>query len=108
MILWLVMQRWGRWPGSRLLLLAPAMIGALVAFPAVAEIPGLPVRKPEGRVAEAETDAWVKTVREKGDQGGWLVVRGTRVGDQTVAALSRATLSHAVILDKQKEEVIEA
>ena len=84
------------------------MIGALAAFPAVAETPGLPVRKPEGRTAEAETDAWVKTVREKGDQGGWLVVRGTHVGDQTVAALTRGTLSHAVILDKQKEEVIEA
>ena len=91
-----------------MLLLAPAMIGALAAFPAVAETPGLPVRKPEGRSAEAETDAWVRTVREKGDQGGWLVVRGTHVGDQTVAVLTRATLSHAVVLDKQKEEVIEA
>ncbi|HWJ57826.1 MAG TPA: YiiX/YebB-like N1pC/P60 family cysteine hydrolase [Vicinamibacterales bacterium] len=66
------------------------------------------MRKPAGPAAEAETDAWVKTVREKADNGGWLVVRGTRVGDQTVAALTRATLSHAVVLDKQKEEIIEA
>jgi protein tyrosine phosphatase (PTP) superfamily phosphohydrolase (DUF442 family) len=73
-----------------------------------AEMPGVPVRKPAGPAAEAETDAWVKTVREKADNGGWLVVRGTRVGDQTVAALTRATLSHAVVLDKQKEEIIEA
>jgi protein tyrosine phosphatase (PTP) superfamily phosphohydrolase (DUF442 family) len=85
-----------------------AVLGAFGALPVGAETPGLPVRKPEGLVAEAETDAWVKTVLEKGDQGGWLVVRGTRVGDQTVAALTRATLSHAVVLDKQKEEVIEA
>ena len=77
-------------------------------FPRRAEVPGLPVRKPAGRAAEAQTDAWVKIVREKADNGGWLVVRGTHVGDQTVAALTRATLSHAVVLDKQKEEVIEA
>ena len=49
-----------------------------------------------------------KTVRDQADHGGWLVVRGTQVGDQTVAALTRATLSHAVVFDKQKEEVIEA
>jgi protein tyrosine phosphatase (PTP) superfamily phosphohydrolase (DUF442 family) len=78
------------------------------AAPVRAEVPGLPVRKPEGPIAEAQTDAWVKTVREKADNGDWLVVRGTHVGDQTVAALTRATLSHAVVLDKQKEEVIEA
>jgi protein tyrosine phosphatase (PTP) superfamily phosphohydrolase (DUF442 family) len=89
-------------------LFAPALVGALPPSPADAEIPGLPVRKPEGAVAEAQTDAWLKTVRDKGDHGGWLVVRGTHVGDQTVAALTHATLSHAVVLDKQKEEVIEA
>ena len=50
----------------------------------------------------------MKTVRDKADHGGWLVVRGTHVGDQTVAALTRATLSHAVVFDKEKEEVIEA
>jgi protein tyrosine phosphatase (PTP) superfamily phosphohydrolase (DUF442 family) len=91
-----------------LLLLTPALLGTFAALPVCGETPGLPVRKPEGRAAEAETDAWVKMVREKGDQGGWLVVRGTHVGDQTVAALTRATLSHAVVFDKQKEEVIEA
>jgi protein tyrosine phosphatase (PTP) superfamily phosphohydrolase (DUF442 family) len=80
----------------------------LASLPAGAEVPGLPVRKPEGPAAQAQTDAWVKTVREKADNGGWLVVRGTHVGDQTVAALTRATLSHAVVFDKQKEEVIEA
>jgi protein tyrosine phosphatase (PTP) superfamily phosphohydrolase (DUF442 family) len=72
------------------------------------EVGGIPVRPPSGPAAEAQTDAWVKTVRDKGDQGGWLVVRGTHVGDQTVAALTMGTLSHAVVLDKEKEEVIEA
>jgi len=89
-------------------LVSAATILLSAAPPAGAEIPGLPVRKPEGPAAEAQTDAWVKTVRDKADHGGWLVVRGTHVGDQTVAALTRATLSHAVVFDKQKEEVIEA
>ena len=89
-------------------LASAATIILSAAPPAGAEIPGLPVRKPEGAAAEAQTDAWVKTVRDKADHGGWLVVRGTHVGDQTVAALTRATLSHAVVFDKQTEEVIEA
>jgi len=89
-------------------LVSAATIVLSAAPPAGAETRGLPVRKPEGPAAEAQTDAWVKTVRDKADHGGWLVVRGTHVGDQTVAALTRATLSHAVVFDKQKEEVIEA
>jgi hypothetical protein len=89
--------------------LAPAAFAAAAPPPpARAETPGLPVRKPQGPAAEAQTDAWIQTVRDKADHGGWLVVRGTHVGDQTVAALTRATLSHAVVFDKQKDEVIEA
>jgi hypothetical protein len=99
-------MRGTRWRAGSLVSLAAMVLAA--APPAGAEIPGLPVRKPEGPAAEAQTDGWVKTVRDKADHGGWLVVRGTHVGDQTVAALTRATLSHAVVFDKQKEEVIEA
>jgi protein tyrosine phosphatase (PTP) superfamily phosphohydrolase (DUF442 family) len=87
---------------------APVALVLFAAPPAGAELPGVPVKRPAGPVAEAQTDAWLKIVREKGDQGGWLVVRGTHIGDQAVAALTRATLSHAVVLDKEKEEVIEA
>jgi protein tyrosine phosphatase (PTP) superfamily phosphohydrolase (DUF442 family) len=77
--------------------------------PARADMPlGLPVPKPAGPIAEAQTDAWMKTIRDKADHGGWLVVRGTHVGDQTIAALTGAKLSHAVVLDKEKDEVIEA
>jgi tyrosine-protein phosphatase SIW14 len=77
-------------------------------LPAAAELPNPPAREPAGLAAEAQTDAWVKMVREKADNGGWLVVRGTGAGDQLVTVAARATLSHAVVLDKQKEEVIEA
>jgi protein tyrosine phosphatase (PTP) superfamily phosphohydrolase (DUF442 family) len=75
---------------------------------ALADLPGVPVRVPVGPAAEAETDQWMRVVSEKGDHGGWLVVRGTHVGDQTVAALTLGTLSHAVVLDKERMEVIEA
>jgi protein tyrosine phosphatase (PTP) superfamily phosphohydrolase (DUF442 family) len=82
---------------------------AVGAPPARADVPGgLPVKPPSGAAAEQQTDAWVKIIRDKADHGGWLVVRGTHIGDQTIAALTAAKLSHAAVLDKEKEEVIEA
>jgi protein tyrosine phosphatase (PTP) superfamily phosphohydrolase (DUF442 family) len=85
-----------------LLLLAP---GARAAH---ADLRGAPVRTPTGPAAEAETDRWVKLVEEKADDGDWLVVRGSHKGDQAVAAVTLALLSHAAVLDKQTGEVIEA
>src|SRR4051794_33104237 len=73
-----------------------------------ADLPGAPVRIPTGPAAEAETDRWMQLVREKGDQGGWLVVRGSHPGDQAVAAVTLGVLSHAAVLDKERGEVIEA
>src|SRR6187551_3801189 len=75
---------------------------------AYADLPGVPIKTPEGAAADAETDRWMKIVRERGDHGGWLVVRGTHVGDQAVAAVTLGELSHAAVLDKEREEVIEA
>jgi protein tyrosine phosphatase (PTP) superfamily phosphohydrolase (DUF442 family) len=63
---------------------------------------------PSGARAETQTDRWVAEVRQKGVHGGWVVVRGTHVGDHAVAAVTFGTLSHAAVLDKEKEEVIEA
>ena len=101
------MRSLSRWVIAVTLLL-PLLVPSAPA-PARADLPGrLAGQAAVGRARRAQTDAWVKTVRDKADHGGWLVVRGTHVGDQTVAALTRATLSHAVVLDKEKEEVIEA
>jgi hypothetical protein len=50
----------------------------------------------------------MKVIGDKADHGGWLVVRGTHIGDQAVAALTAGTFSHAAVLDKDKQEVIEA
>jgi len=50
----------------------------------------------------------VQLVKEKANQGDWLVVRGSHPGDQAVAAATMGWLSHAAVLDKEKGEVIEA
>ena len=50
----------------------------------------------------------MKTVLDKADHGGWLVVRGAQVGDQALASETRGALGDAVLLDKEKAEVIEA
>jgi protein tyrosine phosphatase (PTP) superfamily phosphohydrolase (DUF442 family) len=81
---------------------------APTAAPPRSNIPGVPVRRPTGPAAEAETDRWMKLVAEKADHGGWLVVRGTHKGDQAVAAVTLGLLTHAAVLDKEKGEVIEA
>ena len=83
------------------------LVGTFLAFaglalPARAEIAGLPVKRPVGLAAEAETDAWVKTVRDKADHGGWLVVRGTHVGDQAVAALTLGDADHAACSTRRR------
>jgi len=103
----MVMRSLPRWVTAVTLLLP--LLAPPASAPARAELPGgVPVKKPTGPAAEAQTDAWMQTIRDKADHGAWLVVRGTHVGDQTVAALTAAKLSHAAVLDKENQEVIEA
>jgi hypothetical protein len=85
---------------------AAAVVGA--GGDARADVRGIPVKHPSGPAAEAETERWIQIVRARADHGGWLVVRGTHVGDQAVAAVTLGELSHAAVLDKEREEVIEA
>lgn len=83
----------------RLLLLSAA---ALAPSRALAQLPGAPVRAPNRPAADAETDRWMALVAEKGEHGSWLVLRGSGPGDQAV------TPSHAAVLDKDRNEAIEA
>jgi len=83
------------------------LVGGAAAS-ARADVRGIPVKHPSGAGADAETERWIQIVRDRGDHGGWLVVRGTQVGDQAVAAVTLGELSHAAVLDKEREEVIEA
>jgi hypothetical protein len=88
-------------------LLAPA-VALVVAMSPGGDIPGVPVKVPSGAAAEAQTDAWMVTVKDHAEDGDWLVVRGSHVGDQLVAAATLGRLTHAVVLDKQRQEVVEA
>jgi tyrosine-protein phosphatase SIW14 len=54
------------------------------------------------------TETWMTTVRDKADHGDWLVVHGRDVGDQALAAETGGALADAVVLDKDRDEVIEA
>ena len=69
---------------------------------------GRPEAPPVGTAASRETDRWLETIRARGAQGYWIVVRGTHPGDQVVAAASAARLTHAAVLDLERGEVIEA
>jgi hypothetical protein len=70
--------------------------------------PGKPVPTPSGPAAATETEHWIDQVRQQGKDGYWLIVRGSHIGDQAVAAVSGETLSHAAVLDHGKETIIEA
>jgi permuted papain-like amidase YaeF/Yiix C92 family enzyme len=85
---------------------AGALVVGAVAF--VTVWPGKPVPTPKGAAATAMTSSWIETVRQKGKDGYWLVVRGSHIGDQAVAAVSGETLSHAAVLDHERGVIIEA
>ena len=64
-------------------------------------------RKTGPKYAE-ETASWGRAVRALGGDGMWLVVRGYHPGDDAIAIASNSPLSHAVVVDVARGEVIEA
>lgn len=93
-------KAWVRWLG------ALALGGGTIAFFTVYE--GAPLPKPVGLAASRLTDEWLATLRERAQHGYWIVVRGTHIGDQVVAAGSAAELTHAAVYDRERDEIIEA
>jgi hypothetical protein len=67
---------------------------------------GLRRRKGPGYVGE--TASWLQVVEQHGGPGMWLVVRGYHTSDDFIALATNAPLSHAVVLDSDRGEVIEA
>lgn len=55
-----------------------------------------------------ETASWKRAVHALGGDGMWLVVRGYHPGDDAIAIASNSPLSHAVVLDVERGQVIEA
>jgi protein tyrosine phosphatase (PTP) superfamily phosphohydrolase (DUF442 family) len=63
---------------------------------------------PVGLAASRVTDEWVAAVREQARHGYWIAIRGTHPGDQLVAVATASELTHVVVYDADREEVIEA
>ncbi len=55
-----------------------------------------------------ETASWLAVIRARGGNGMWLVSRGYHLGDDIIAIATNSPVSHASVLDRDGEEVIEA
>lgn len=89
------------------LLIAAALLG-LVALLLVTCQGARALHRARGPEYAGETASWMKAVRALGGDGMWLVVRGYHPGDDAIAIASNSPLSHAVVLDLSRAEVIEA
>ncbi len=67
-----------------------------------------PVEPPPESVRTVQNRAILSAVTAKGRDGDWLVVRGYHKGDKFVMKATRTPISHAVVLDAGKREVVEA
>ena len=69
---------------------------------------GRPEPTPTGPDAAHLTAHWIDVVHRRAEQGYWIVVRGTHIGDQAVAAGSAGVFTHAAVYDARADEVVEA
>jgi hypothetical protein len=63
---------------------------------------------PEGATRDRRDAAALEEVRRLGRDGDWLVIRGYHLSDNLVASLTNKPFSHAAVLDKANDRVIEA
>jgi len=83
------------------------MGGAAASF-GIAYALGFYQPTPVGTEASRLTDRWSEVVHERAQDGYWIVVRGTHIGDQVVAEGSAAELTHAAVYDAERGDIIEA
>jgi tyrosine-protein phosphatase SIW14 len=95
-----------RWINVRTIIPVLVLLTAVVIFFTVYE--GRPHSTPVGMEAQQTTEQWLTTIHERAQNGYWIVVRGTHIGDQVVAAGSAAELTHAAVFDSAEDEIIEA
>jgi len=89
------------------ILIAAAVLG-LLALVLVTCQGARGLHRARGPEYAGETASWLKAVRKLGGDGMWLVVRGYHPGDDAIAIASNSPLSHAVVLDLTRSEVLEA
>jgi hypothetical protein len=63
---------------------------------------------PRGDVRTPRDTATLEQVRLAGRNGDWLVIRGYHATDNLVASLTNKPFSHAAVLDRDHDRVIEA
>ncbi|MBN2493378.1 MAG: hypothetical protein JXR96_02205 [Deltaproteobacteria bacterium] len=66
------------------------------------------VRPPDKEVFEAQSEIILNAVRELGANGDWLITRGYHVTDHLVTTATGTPISHAAVLDWDRDEVIES
>ena len=65
-------------------------------------------QRKRGPEYEAETASWLAVIRARGGNGMWMVSRGYHLGDDIIAMATNSPVSHASVLDRDGEHVIEA
>ncbi len=85
---------------------ATALVGLFLSLSACRGAAGLD--RKTGPEYEEETTSWMAVLERHGGNGMWLVTRGYHTGDDLVAMASNASVSHAVVLDLDRRQVIEA
>jgi hypothetical protein len=81
--------------------LATSLLLSACATPIVVTPPGAGIQTPR----QAETMGEIKRLGRNGD---WLVIRGYHATDDLVSALTNTPWSHAALLDRDNDQVIEA
>ena len=66
------------------------------------------VDRPPDEVRTPQTATWVAAIKAQGQPGDWLVIRGYKAADDLVVAATNMPLSHAAMLDLERDEVIES
>ena len=89
------------------------MIGVLFAFAGSYGIYLMmtgeaPVVQKDTPTAQAETESWLAHIQDVGADGDLVVIRGYKVADHLIAGTTFTKLTHAVVLDRKKMEVVEA
>ncbi len=57
---------------------------------------------------ESREARMLEALRTSGQDGDWLVIRGYHATDNLVSTLTNAPFSHAAVLDRVKDQVVEA
>ncbi len=66
------------------------------------------LKKPDAAARAELNPTWIEKIKAVAQSGDWLVVRGYKGADNLVVATTNIPLSHAVIYDADRGQVIEA